>query len=100
MPILRAMLAASSTSDSGIDGETPVTAKARSPSASKAAAATYVLSTPPEKAMMPEQAWEAVSIDERWQLEQWGSDEEAAETLENRRRDFMSAAGFLELLDA
>ena len=53
-----------------------------------------------EKAMMPEQAWEAVSIDERWQLEQWGSDEEAAETLENRRRDFMSAAGFLELLDA
>ena len=26
-----------------------------------------------EKAMTPEQAWEAVSIDERWQLEQWGS---------------------------
>ena len=53
-----------------------------------------------EKAMTAEQAWQAVSVDERWQLEQWGSDSEAEEALDNKRRDFMSAAKFLELLDA
>jgi chaperone required for assembly of F1-ATPase len=52
-----------------------------------------------EKALTPDQAWEAVSIDERWQLEQWGSDAEAERALENRRRDFFAAARFLELLD-
>ena len=53
-----------------------------------------------EKAITPEQAWEAVSIDERWQIEQWGADAEAETALENRRRDFLAAARFLELLDA
>ena len=53
-----------------------------------------------ERTMTPKEAWEAVSIDERWQLEQWGSDEEAQVALDNRRRDFMSAARFLELLEA
>ena len=53
-----------------------------------------------EKAITPEQAWEAVSIDERWQLEQWGSDSEAEIAIENRERDFFAAARFLELLDA
>ena len=53
-----------------------------------------------EKAITPERAWEAVSIDERWQLEQWGADKEAEAALENRRRDFLAAARFLELLDA
>ena len=52
-----------------------------------------------EGAFTPEQAWEAVSIDERWQLEQWGSDAEAEAALENRRCDFLAAARFLELLD-
>jgi chaperone required for assembly of F1-ATPase len=52
-----------------------------------------------EKAITPEQAWEAVSVDERWQLERWGSDSEAETALENRRRDFLAAARFLELLD-
>jgi chaperone required for assembly of F1-ATPase len=33
-------------------------------------------------------------------LEQWGSDAEAEAALENRRRDFMAAARFLELLNA
>ena len=51
-----------------------------------------------EKAMTPDEAWGAVSIDDRWQLEQWGSDAEAEAALENRRRDFMAAARFLELL--
>lgn len=51
-----------------------------------------------EKAITPEEAWEAVSVDERWQLEQWGADAEAEASLENRRRDFFAAARFLELL--
>ncbi|MFL6765519.1 MAG: ATP12 family chaperone protein [Sphingomicrobium sp.] len=52
-----------------------------------------------EKAITPEEAWEAVSVDERWQLEQWGADAEAEAALESRRRDFLAAARFLELLD-
>lgn len=53
-----------------------------------------------ESAIGAAEAWQAVSIDERWQLEQWGSDTEAEVALENRRRDFFAAARFLELLDA
>ena len=52
-----------------------------------------------EKAISPDEAWGAVSIDDRWQLEQWGSDAEAETALENRRCDFMAAARLLELLD-
>ena len=43
-------------------------------------------------------AWAAVSIDESWQAEQWGSDPEAEAMLEARRRDFLAGARFLELL--
>ena len=53
-----------------------------------------------EKAITPDQAWEAVTVDDRWQFEQWGSDTEAEIVLENRERDFFAAARFLELLDA
>src|SRR5207302_10598420 len=52
-----------------------------------------------EKWISPEQAWQAVSVDERWQLEQWGSDAEAETVLESRRCDFVAAARFLQLLD-
>jgi chaperone required for assembly of F1-ATPase len=52
-----------------------------------------------EGAITPREAWEAVSIDERWQLEQWGSEPEAEAAIENRRRDFLAAARFLSLLD-
>ena len=52
-----------------------------------------------EQGFSAEEAWAAVSIDERWQLEQWGSDADAETALENRHRDFMAAARFLELLD-
>ena len=52
-----------------------------------------------EKAITPEAAWDSVSVDERWQLEQWGADAEAEAALENRRRDFLAAARFLDLLD-
>ena len=43
-------------------------------------------------------AWEAVSLDERWQLEEWGDDLEARAALDLRRRDFLAGARFLELL--
>jgi chaperone required for assembly of F1-ATPase len=46
----------------------------------------------------PEAAWEAVSVDERWQIETWGDDTEAVAALEGRRRDFLAAARFLALL--
>lgn len=52
-----------------------------------------------QEEMMPaEAAWEAVSLDDRWQLEQWGDDAEARFALDARRTDFLSAARFLELL--
>ena len=52
-----------------------------------------------EKAISPEAAWDAVTVDERWQLERWGADAEAEVALENRRRDFLTAARFLDLLN-
>jgi chaperone required for assembly of F1-ATPase len=53
-----------------------------------------------EGALTAVEAWEAVSIDERWQLEKWGADAEAVAALELRRADFFAAARFLELLEA
>ena len=52
-----------------------------------------------EGAVSVEEAWTAVTVDDCWQLEQWGSDAEAEERLENRRRDFFAAASFLKLLE-
>jgi chaperone required for assembly of F1-ATPase len=52
-----------------------------------------------EGAVPPEEAWDAVTLDERWQAEKWGPDAEAEKTLGARRNDFMAAARFLELLD-
>jgi chaperone required for assembly of F1-ATPase len=52
-----------------------------------------------EGAFTPEQAWDAVSLDDRWQLEKWGSDAEAEAALASRRWDFLAAARFLELLN-
>lgn len=46
----------------------------------------------------PDQAWAAVSLDDRWQIEQWGADADAEKALENREKDFLVAAGFLSLL--
>ena len=52
-----------------------------------------------EGAMTADEAWRSVTVDEQWQLEQWGGDAEAEATLEDRRRAFLGAARFLELLD-
>ena len=53
-----------------------------------------------EKALTADAAWAAVSVDETWQIEQWGADAEAEAALAARRRDFLAAARFVELLDA
>lgn len=52
-----------------------------------------------EKALTPDEGWAAVSVDEAWQIEQWGADAEAEVAMAARRRDFLAAARFLELLD-
>ena len=52
-----------------------------------------------EGAITPDDAWEAVTIDDRWQRERWGADAEAEAELEARGRDFLSAARFLQLLE-
>ncbi len=51
-----------------------------------------------EEAMPLDTIWEAVSLDERWQIEQWGDDDEAVASLANRWTDFEAAARFLSLL--
>lgn len=51
-----------------------------------------------ERAMAPDEIWDAVSLDEQWQLERWGADAEAEAALHNRRRDFFSGVRFLDLL--
>lgn len=43
-------------------------------------------------------AWNAVSLDELWQIEQWGADDEAVVALAHRKRDFGAAKAFLDLL--
>jgi len=43
-------------------------------------------------------AWTAASLDEQWQLDQWGEDEEAVKALAGRRADFAAASRFLSLL--
>ncbi len=53
-----------------------------------------------DHAATPEAAFEAVTLDERWQAQQWGADSEAEAALALRRADFMAAARFLELLAA
>lgn len=53
-----------------------------------------------EKALTPDAAWAAVSVDEAYQIEQWGSDAEAESAMAARRSDFLAAARFLKLLDA
>lgn len=52
-----------------------------------------------EKALTADQAWAAVTVDDLWQREQWGVDTEAEAALAGRKRDFLAAARFLELLD-
>jgi chaperone required for assembly of F1-ATPase len=52
-----------------------------------------------EGAIDVDQAWQAVSLDERWQLEQWGSDAEAEKAMATREADFRAGARLVGLLD-
>ncbi len=45
----------------------------------------------------PEAAWDLSRIDEAWQIEQWGPDEEEAALTEGKRRAFLHAAEFFGL---
>jgi chaperone required for assembly of F1-ATPase len=51
-----------------------------------------------EEAIDLETAWAAATLDEAWQAEQWGEDEEATARLEARRSEFEAAERFLRLL--
>ena len=42
----------------------------------------------------PEELWRAASLEEEWQADQWGRDEEAEERRIKRRDDFLRAHGF------
>ena len=53
-----------------------------------------------EGAISFEEAWAAASLDEQWQIDQWGDDAEASAALEARRKDFEAGARFLQLLPA
>jgi chaperone required for assembly of F1-ATPase len=45
----------------------------------------------------PEAAWTAARIDEKWQSEVWGVDEEAAHAEARRKADFLQAERFFRL---
>jgi chaperone required for assembly of F1-ATPase len=51
-----------------------------------------------EGAIGLDEAWNAATLDEQWQIEQWGDDAEAVAVLAARRRDFEAGARFLQLL--
>ena len=46
-----------------------------------------------------EAAFAATHLDELWQAQQWGEDALATQAREHRKRDFLAAARFLNLLD-
>jgi chaperone required for assembly of F1-ATPase len=48
-------------------------------------------------AAAPEDLWAASRVDEDWQAEEWGADEEAAEVAALKRADFLQARRFWDL---
>jgi chaperone required for assembly of F1-ATPase len=51
-----------------------------------------------ERAATPEQAWDAVTLDEEFQAERWGRDPLAEAGIEARRRDFGAGVRLLALI--
>jgi chaperone required for assembly of F1-ATPase len=51
-----------------------------------------------EGRLSAEEAWRLSRLDEDFQIEQWGEDEEAAEAAARRRESFLDAARFHALL--
>ncbi len=50
-----------------------------------------------EKGILPAEAWLAAHVDEDWQIEQWGWDEEARHRRDYRKREFDTCLRFCEL---
>jgi chaperone required for assembly of F1-ATPase len=50
--------------------------------------------------LSPERTWEAASVDEDWNMEQWGRDELAAERRAFRFAEFEAAATVLRCVTA
>lgn len=50
-----------------------------------------------EKVLLPAEAWLAAHVDEDWQIEQWGWDEEARHRRDFRKREFDTCLRFCEL---
>lgn len=50
-----------------------------------------------QRRLSPQQAWDLSRIDEDWQIEQWGADEDAAQVVEIKRTAFLHAAKFHEM---
>ena len=51
-----------------------------------------------EGAIDVDTAWKAATVDEKWQADQWGEDDEASRALALRQRDFEAGWRFLGLL--
>lgn len=51
-----------------------------------------------EGALSAAEAWDLARIDEAWQIEQWGDDEEAAEQAAHKREGLLAAERFWQLL--
>lgn len=51
-----------------------------------------------EGALSAAEAWDLARIDETWQIEQWGDDEEAAELAARKREALLAAERFWQLL--
>lgn len=51
-----------------------------------------------EEAVLPDDAFDLAHLDELWQAEQWGEDALALAGREARKRDFLAACRFLELV--
>jgi chaperone required for assembly of F1-ATPase len=49
------------------------------------------------RAIAPDAAWHAAHVDEDFQIEQWGEDEEATQRRAARHKEFLACCRFLEL---
>ena len=48
------------------------------------------------KALTPDEVWAAAHVDEDWNSQQWGADEDVTQRRAQRRRDFDAAVKVLE----
>ncbi|MGJ8610943.1 MAG: ATP12 family chaperone protein [Octadecabacter sp.] len=52
-----------------------------------------------QRRLVPQSAWDLSRIDEDWQIEKWGADDDAAQVIEIKRSAFLHAARFYEMSD-